>query len=678
MAEKSYETVLCFFFFFIIIISFSTISVSAQVCENTTGIFIPNSPYDNNRRLILSTLASNVTAHDGYFNSSMGLGPDRVYAMGMCAPGAEPNVCSQCIETASDGLLQNCPNQVDAFSWSGNETLCLVRYTNRSFSGLLVMESLGAIASNADTKLNQTYFDSVWTKLMFGMISNISSSSSAGNSRSKYYADEDDVVQLSDFRNISALMQCTPDVSFEDCDVCLRTNVINYQTCCRRKQGGVISRPSCFFRWELYPFIGASDLIYLQPSTPPSLTPSPVSKEPSPTVPSHVSKKDTRISGGVIAAIVVAVVVALILITLGVVIFKKRKQKQEIEIPTESIQFDLNTIEAATNNFFERNKLGEGGFGEVYKGMLMNGTEVAVKRLSKTSGQGEVEFKNEVIVVAKLQHRNLVRLLGFSLQGEEKLLVYEFVPNKSLNYFLFDPKKRTQLDWAVRRNIIWGITRGILYLHQDSRFKIIHRDLKASNILLDADMNPKIADFGMARIFGINQTVANTSKVVGTFGYMPPEYVANGQFSTKSDVYSFGVLILEIISGKKNSSFYQMEGLVNNLVTYAWTLWENKSLHELVDSGIREDCKSDEVNRYIHIGLLCVQENPADRPTMSTIHQMLTTSSIALPVPLPPGFFCSNEPRLTPLAQGLESGQSNSKSFTCSVDEATITDVTPR
>ncbi|RID50412.1 hypothetical protein BRARA_H01142, partial [Brassica rapa] len=330
----------------------------------------------------------------------------------------------------------------------------------------------------------------------------------------------------------------------------------------------------------------------------------------------------------------------------------------------ESIQFDLSTIEAATNKFSERNKLGEGGFGEVYKGMLMNGTEVA--------------FKNEVIVVAKLQHRNLVRLLGFSLQGEEKLLVYEFVPNKSLNYFLFDSKKRTQLDWTVRRNIIGGITRGILYLHQDSRLKIIHRDLKASNILLDADMNPKIADFGMARIFGINQTVANTSKVVGTFGYMPPEYVANGQFSTKSDVYSFGVLILEIISGKKNSSFYQMEGLVNNLVTYVWRLWENKSLHELVDPCIREDCKSDEVIRYIHIGLLCVQENPADRPTMSTIHQMLTTSSIALPVPLPPGFFCSNEPRLTPLAQGFEPGHSNSKSFTCSVDEATITDIIPR
>ncbi|KAL1212298.1 Cysteine-rich receptor-like protein kinase 18 [Cardamine amara subsp. amara] len=241
-----------------------------------------------------------------------------------------------------------------------------------------------------------------------------------------------------------------------------------------------------------------------------------------------------------------------------------------------------------------------------------------------------------------------------------------------------DPKMRNQLNWKVRCDIIGGITRGILYLHQDSRLKIIHRDLKASNILLDANMNPKIADFGMARIFGMDQTVANTTRVVGTFGYMSPEYVTHGQFSMKSDVYSFGVLILEIISGKKNSSFYQMDGLVNNLVTYVWKLWEKKALPELVDPGIRKDCKSDEVIRYIHIGLLCVQENPTDRPTMSRIHQMLTNSSITLPVPLPPGFFFRNGPESNPLAQRLEPGQSSSKSFACSVDEATITDVNPR
>ncbi|KAL1201606.1 Cysteine-rich receptor-like protein kinase 18 [Cardamine amara subsp. amara] len=176
----------------------------------------------------------------------------------------------------------------------------------------------------------------------------------------------------------------------------------------------------------------------------------------------------------------------------------------------------------------------------------------------------------------------------------------------------------------------------------------------------------------------MDQTVVNTARIVGTFGYMSPEYVTHGQFSMKSDVYSFGVLILEIISGKKNSSFYQMDGLVNNLVTYVWKLWEKKALPELVDPGIREDCKSDEVIRYIHIGLLCVQENPTDRPTMSRIHQMLTNSSITLPVPLPPGFFFRNGPESNPLAQRLEPGQSSSKSFACSIDEATITDVNPR
>nr|AAM98174.1 protein kinase-like protein [Arabidopsis thaliana] len=608
--------------------------------------------------------------------------------MGMCAPGAEPDVCSNCIKNTAEGLLQICLNQTDGFSWSGEETLCLVRYSNKSFSGLLGLEPSNDFFNvNEIRKEDQKEFDSVFDELMFRTIQG-ASSSVRNNSNSlslsgKYYAK--DVAPEPVYGNISVVMQCTPDVSSKDCNLCLERSLDFYKKWYNGKRGTIILRPSCFFRWELYTFFGAFDSINARHPPPPPrpLSPPPL-KTPSVTNQTNITKKnDSRISGGTIAAIVVVVVVTIILIVVGLVICKRRKQKQEIELPivlneAESVQFDLKTIEAATGNFSEHNKLGAGGFGEVYKGMLLNGTEIAVKRLSKTSGQGEIEFKNEVVVVAKLQHINLVRLLGFSLQGEEKLLVYEFVPNKSLDYFLFDPNKRNQLDWTVRRNIIGGITRGILYLHQDSRLKIIHRDLKASNILLDADMNPKIADFGMARIFGVDQTVANTARVVGTFGYMSPEYVTHGQFSMKSDVYSFGVLILEIISGKKNSSFYQMDGLVNNLVTYVWKLWENKTMHELIDPFIKEDCKSDEVIRYVHIGLLCVQENPADRPTMSTIHQVLTTSSITLPVPQPPGFFFRNGPGSNPSSQGMVPGQSSSKSFTSSVDEATITQVNPR
>ncbi|CAA2977769.1 G-type lectin S-receptor-like serine threonine-kinase At4g27290 isoform X1 [Olea europaea subsp. europaea] len=221
---------------------------------------------------------------------------------------------------------------------------------------------------------------------------------------------------------------------------------------------------------------------------------------------------------------------------------------KDIELPL----FDLSTISKATNNFSINNKLGQGGYGLVYKGTLEDGQDIAVKRLSETSMQGLDEFKNEVMCIAKLQHRNLVKLLRCYIQGEEKMLVYEYMPNKSLDFILFDKTKSRLLDWPKRFHIINGVARGLMYLHQDSRMRIIHRDLKASNILLDTNMNPRISDFGLARSFGGNEIEAKTGRVVGTQGYMSPEYVIDGLFSLKSDVFSFGVLVLEIVSGTKN------------------------------------------------------------------------------------------------------------------------------
>ncbi|KAL5774645.1 hypothetical protein ACOSP7_012202 [Xanthoceras sorbifolium] len=299
--------------------------------------------------------------------------------------------------------------------------------------------------------------------------------------------------------------------------------------------------------------------------------------------------------------------------------------------------FEFEKLATATNKFHSNNKLGEGGFGPVYKGILEDEREIAVKRLSKASGQGLEEFMNEVMVISKLQHRNLVRLFGCCIEGEEKLLIYEFMPNKSLDASLFDPDKRKLLDWRKRFNIIEGISRGLLYLHRDSRLRIIHRDLKASNILLDEELNPKISDFGMARIFGGNQVQANTIRVVGTYGYMSPEYAMEGRFSEKSDVFSFGVLLLEIVSGRKNAGFYH-DDLCVSLIGYAWKLWNENNTVAFIDPVTSDPLFQSEILRCIHVGLLCVQEFVKDRPTMSTVISMLNSEIVDLPTPKQPAF----------------------------------------
>ncbi|KAL7103546.1 hypothetical protein ACP275_08G186500 [Erythranthe tilingii] len=306
----------------------------------------------------------------------------------------------------------------------------------------------------------------------------------------------------------------------------------------------------------------------------------------------------------------------------------------DLELPI----FKLETIVAATNNFSTENIIGEGGFGSVYRGNLSTEEEIAVKRLSRSSSQGIEEFKNEVLLIAKLQHRNLVRLLGCCIEGEERMLIYEYLRNKSLDCFVFDQNRGKILTWPKSFDIIMGIARGLLYLHQDSRLKIIHRDLKTSNILLDANLNPKISDFGLARAFGEDQSIARTKRVVGTYGYMAPEYAIDGKFSVKSDVFSLGVVLLEIVSGRKNKGFNNCHNYYT-LLGNAWLLWKEDKTLELMDESLNETFVESQVKRCVQVGLLCVQKFAEDRPVMPAVVFMLGTDGAVLPEPKEPAFF---------------------------------------
>lgn len=342
----------------------------------------------------------------------------------------------------------------------------------------------------------------------------------------------------------------------------------------------------------------------------------------------------------------------------GITKIFKREGKKSHELQF----FTFESIVSATDNFADSNRLGEGGYGPVYKGKLEDGQEIAIKRLSRSSGQGPLQFKNELVLIAKLQHTNLVRLVGCCIERGEKILIYEYMPNKSLDFFLFTPTGKVILNWKKRFNIIEGIAQGLIYLHKYSRFRIIHRDLKVSNILLDGEMNPKISDFGMARIFGRNESEANTKIIAGTYGYMSPEYAMGGIFSIKSDVYSFGVLLLEIVSGRKNNSYYDATHPVN-LAGHAWELWREDRVVELIDQTLGDSCRNNEVLRCIQVGLLCVQDIPADRPTMSDVVSMISNETIPLPAPKQPAFFINS---------------SGNRNENCSLHTVTITELEAR
>ncbi|CAA0291890.1 unnamed protein product [Arabidopsis thaliana] len=335
------------------------------------------------------------------------------------------------------------------------------------------------------------------------------------------------------------------------------------------------------------------------------------------------------LSNGAVAGIVIAacavfgLLVLVILRLTGYLGGKEVDENEELRgLDLQTGSFTLKQIKRATNNFDPENKIGEGGFGPVYKGVLADGVTIAVKQLSSKSKQGNREFVTEIGMISALQHPNLVKLYGCCIEGKELLLVYEYLENNSLARALFGTEKqRLHLDWSTRNKICIGIAKGLAYLHEESRLKIVHRDIKATNVLLDLSLNAKISDFGLAKLNDDENTHIST-RIAGTIGYMAPEYAMRGYLTDKADVYSFGVVCLEIVSGKSNTNYRPKEEFVY-LLDWAYVLQEQGSLLELVDPDLGTSFSKKEAMRMLNIALLCTNPSPTLRPPMSSVVSML-------------------------------------------------------
>ncbi|KAI8558020.1 hypothetical protein RHMOL_Rhmol04G0056400 [Rhododendron molle] len=340
-----------------------------------------------------------------------------------------------------------------------------------------------------------------------------------------------------------------------------------------------------------------------------------------------VSTGPTGLSAGAIVGIVAASFVLLVLILVllrmkGCLGGKDLENKELRALELQTGYFTLRQIKAATNNFDPANKIGEGGFGPVYKGVMSDGAVIAVKQLSSKSKQGNREFVNEIGMISALQHPHLVKLYGCCIEGKQLLLIYEYMENNCLARALFGREEQLlNLDWPTRKKICVGIARGLAYLHEESRLKIVHRDIKATNVLLDKDLNAKISDFGLAKLDEEENTHIST-RIAGTIGYMAPEYALRGYLTDKADVYSFGIVALEIVSGKSNTNYRPKEDLVY-LLDWALVLKQNGNLMELVDPKLGSNFNKIEVTVMINVALMCTNVSPAVRPAMSSVVSML-------------------------------------------------------
>ncbi|KAM4109789.1 hypothetical protein ACJW30_03G146400 [Castanea mollissima] len=583
--------------------------------EHNSSIFVPN---------FVATMEniSNQMRVSGFGLAISGSGPDTNYGLAQCYGDLSLLDCVLCYAEARTVLPQCFPFTGGRIYLDG----CFMRSDNYSFFQEYTGPGDRAICGNT-TRKNSTYEESVRQAVSSAVLAAPNQNGSATAQKTVPGAVNEAVYVLADcWRNLNA----------NSCKACLENASASILECLPWSEGRALNT-GCFMRYSDKDFLNKK--------------------------PGNGNSKGTTI---VIAVSVTSSVVLLVVgVAIGFYIWKhryiqkKRRGSNDAEklvktLNDSSLNFKYSTLEKATGSFDDANKLGQGGFGTVYKGVLPDGREIAVKRLFFNNRHRAGDFYNEVNIISSVEHKNLVRLLGCCCSGPESLLVYEFMPNKSLDRFIFDANRGKALNWEKRYEIIVGTAEGLVYLHENPKNRIIHRDIKASNILLDSRLRAKIADFGLARSFEEDQSHISTA-IAGTLGYMAPEYLAHGQLTEKADVYSFGVLLLEIVTGRMNNRSKTAE-YTDSLITNTWKHFRSGTVEQLYDPNLmlhnhyNVNVKN-EILRVLHIGLLCTQEIQSLRPTMSKALQMLINKDYELPAPTNPPFIDEKTMELTDMCE---------------------------
>eukprot|EP01018_Ginkgo_biloba_P008801 Gb_08281 [translate_table: standard] len=535
---------------------------------------------------------------------------DPVYGLFQCLEDLSQTDCSLCFSEARSQMSAKC------ITFTGGRIYldgCFMRYENYSFDNQIMDSGDSKVCDRKKSSQPQRFLESAQK-----LINNITSEAPEKEGFSVGSTEGPST-------KIYGLAQCWKTLSKSLCKECLQNASAAILSCSPSLEGRALNA-GCYMRYATHPF-----------------SPHQTSQAAPSTLLGSKHSKLPIILGTIAAAVVVVVGLGLLWKNKAIGRFNHKlifhQNEAQYKFPAifnSKLNFRYRILQIATENFDPTNKLGEGGFGSVYKGVLTDGREIAVKRLCFNRGRGVGEFFNEVNLINSVKHKNLVKLLGCSVKGPERLLVYEYVANKSLDQFLFDPNKNRLLDWPRRFDIILGTARGLAYLHEESAIRIIHRDIKASNILLDQNLKPKIADFGLARYFAADQSHLSTG-IAGTLGYMAPEYCVRGQLTEKADVFSFGVLVIEIVSGKRNNNFILAER-IQTLLAVIWNHYKSETVSDIIDSNIKENLHKEEALRVLQVALLCTQASGKLRPSMSEAIQMFTNKEQSLPRPKRPPF----------------------------------------